>query len=156
MAVTVSIIGADAVKRAIAKLAQLAPEKLKQQVAESTIAIHGDARRNCTTDVGFLRNSITFTVTENSGMTGEVRVGSHYGPYVEFGTRPHFPPIEPLEEWARRHGMPPGTGFLIARKIARYGTPAQPFLFPAAEAERNNFTRGIRDALIAAVRASGT
>jgi hypothetical protein len=131
----------------------LAPEKLKDAVAESTLKIHGDARRDCPTDVGNLKSSIVFEVLDG-GLTGEVRVGSKYGPMVEYGTRPHFPPVEPLEDWARRHGMPPGTGFLIARKIAKYGTPAQPFLFPAAEAERNNFVRRVRESLIAAVRAA--
>jgi HK97 gp10 family phage protein len=155
MPVTVSITGQREVRAALAKLARMAPEKLKGAIAESTINIHGEARRNVTTDVGFLKSSINFEVT-SGGLTGEVRVNSNYGPYVEFGTRPHFPPVEPLEEWARRHGMPPGTGFLIARKIARFGTPAQPFLFPAAEAERNPFVRAVRDALIQAARESAT
>jgi hypothetical protein len=154
LAVSVKVIGADKAAAAVRALAKLAPEKLKQAVAESTLKIHGDARRNCPTDVGFLKSSIVFEVTQNDGLTGEVRVNSKHGPFVEYGTRPHFPPVEPLEDWARRHGMPPGTGFLIARKIAKYGTPAQPFLFPAAEAERSNFVRNVRDALLEAVRAS--
>jgi hypothetical protein len=152
MAITVSITGAAEVQRAIRNLANLAPQKLKAAVEDSTVTIHGEARRNVTTDVGFLKNSIDFEVTTSSGITGEVRVGSSYGPYVEFGTKPHFPPVAPLEEWARRHGMPPGTGYLIARKIAQTGTVAQPFLFPAAEAERNRFFDAIRAALVASVR----
>lgn len=48
---------------------------------------------------------------------------------VEEGARPHFPPIGPLELWARRKlGVPDGearsVAFLIARKIAKHGTPA--------------------------------
>lgn len=155
MPVTVSITGQREVRAAFAKLARLAPDKLRDAIADSTIKIHSEARQNVVTDVGFLKNNINFEVN-GSGLTGEVRVNSHYGPYVEFGTRPHFPPVEPLEEWARRHGMPPGTGFLIARKIARYGTPAQPFLFPAAEAERNPFVAAVRNALIQAARESAT
>ena len=63
---------------------------------------------------------------------------------VELGTKPHFPPIEPLIDWVKaRLGISTekearGVAFLIARKIAVRGTAAQhPFglTFQAVEAQ---------------------
>jgi hypothetical protein len=153
--VTVTVTGQREAKAAIQRLARLAPDKLKVVIAESTINVHREARKNAPRDVGLLANSITFEVND-SGLTGEVSVNSAYGAHVEFGTRPHFPPIQPLKDWARRHGLPENVGFLIARKIAERGTPAQPFLFPAAESERNAFLRAVRLALVDAAMESKT
>jgi hypothetical protein len=137
MSISVSIDSRE-VQAMLARLAEAAPQALAQEVTKSTLAIHAKAREGAAVDTGILRAGIEFVVI-NQGATGEVRVQGEYGPYIEFGTRPHFPPVAPLEEWARRHGLPPGTGFLIARKISRVGTPARPFLFPAYEAEAPEF-----------------
>lgn len=53
-----------------------------------------------------------------------------YAAAIEFGTRPHWPPISALEGWAERHGIP---AYLVARKIAREGTEARPYWQPAYE-----------------------
>lgn len=51
-----------------------------------------------------------------------------YAEYVELGTRPHMPPIQPLEDWveAKLNITDPrekrSVAFLIARKISRVGT----------------------------------
>ena len=95
------------------------------------IFIQGAARRHAPVDQGRLRNSIG---VETSGRR-ERRIGpnAEHGPFVEMGTRPHFPPPAALEGWARRHGFGPGGGFLVAKKIAATGTKAQPYMRPAAE-----------------------
>ena len=131
-------------------MARLAPEKAKLAVAKSTMAIHSGVRQRLPVDTGFLRTSYKFAL-ENGGLTGTVYSDSKYSIYIEFGTKPHFPPVAPLEEWARRHGMPPGTGFLIARKISKTGTKAVPALFPAYEAERSQFEAAVKAALQQAV-----
>ena len=94
------------------------------------IYIQGKAREHAAVDRGRLRNSIG---VETSG-SRERRIGPNveYGPYVEFGTKPHFPPPAALEGWARRHGIS-GGGYVVARKIAIKGTKAQPYMTPAAE-----------------------
>lgn len=64
-----------------------------------------------------------------------------YSRFVEEGTGPGgFPPIEAIRGWMARYGITPrggqderSTAFLIARKIFRQGTPAQPFMAPARE-----------------------
>ena len=59
-----------------------------------------------------------------------------YWKYLEYGTRPHFPPLEKIKEWIRIKPVTPlpqangklptenQLAFLIGRKISRVGTPA--------------------------------
>jgi hypothetical protein len=42
-----------------------------------------------------------------------------YAAPVEYGSKPHFPPISALQGWADRHGIPV---WAVALKIAREGT----------------------------------
>lgn len=68
--------------------------------------------------------------------------GVNYAPYVEGGTRPHFPPAANLQPWVERVLGLSGAearhkAFLIARAISRRGTRAHPFMRPAAEQMRS-------------------
>jgi len=70
-------------------------------------------------------------------------VGSsvEYAPYVELGTRPHFPPYQPgtpLARWAELHGVP---AFVVARAISVRGTKARKYLQGAFEAKRGEVVR---------------
>lgn len=60
------------------------------------------------------------------GVTG---TSLDYAVAVELGTKPHFPPVEALEDWVRHKlGVSDkevrNVAFLVARKIAAHGTPA--------------------------------
>lgn len=52
---------------------------------------------------------------------------------VEFGSRPHWPPIAPLKHWARIVLGDESAAYAVQHAIAQRGTPAQPFMRPAAE-----------------------
>lgn len=54
----------------------------------------------------------------------------NYAAAIEYGTKPHFPPISALQGWADRHGVPV---WAVATKIAREGTEARPYWQPAYE-----------------------
>ena len=96
-------------------------------------------------------------VTEVSARGLAIWVGSTspYAAYVEFGTRPHWPPVDAIEDWCEVKGIPVEAAFLIARKIAERGTPARPFMRPALkEGQRNHlarirafFSTGVKSAL---------
>lgn len=51
-----------------------------------------------------------------------------YAEYVEVGTRPHMPPIQPIQDWVQAklnitdESESRSVAFLIARKISRVGT----------------------------------
>lgn len=65
-------------------------------------------------------------------------VGSNmdYAHYVEWGTKPHWPPLKALQPWASRHGFGRGMrgAWLLARRIAKKGTKASKF-FEKARAD---------------------
>ena len=51
-----------------------------------------------------------------------------YATYVEFGTEPHMPPVEPLEQWGKRKFGKSGLGYPVAMKIKKQGTPPVRYL----------------------------
>lgn len=63
-----------------------------------------------------------------------------YWKYIEYGTKPHFPPVDKIREWIRvkpvlPRPLPSGKlptenqlAFLIGRKISKFGTKPKPFL----------------------------
>ena len=93
---------------------------------DATLLVTRGAKQNAPVDTGRLRASITPEVRgEGEDMIGVVGSNVVYAPYVELGTRPHFPPLAALEVWARRHGT---SAFLVARAISQRGTTPRLFL----------------------------
>ena len=70
-----------------------------------------------------------------------------YARYVEFGTDPHMPPVEPLIGWVRRklgvgEKKARGVAFAIAKTIAKEGSEPKSFLQEGVNAARQKFGRG--------------
>jgi HK97 gp10 family phage protein len=141
------ITGGPELQANIAKLKRLAPEFTKNAVNATAIAVQARAKLNITdnqtVDTGRLRASVKIE-TFSGGFSRRVGSDLKYAPSIEFGSRPHFPPLEPIREWCRRHRIPESAAYPIALKIAKNGTPAAPFLYPALEVERHNFEQMIR------------
>jgi phage gpG-like protein len=76
----------------------------------------------------------------SNGVRGIVGSAVEYAPFVEFGTRPHWPPIAALETWARRHGT---SAFVVARAIAQRGTEARNYLRDALKENASKVARDI-------------
>jgi len=66
-------------------------------------------------DTGKMKKSLRFTW----GPWGARVDAKKPAGWVDWGTKPHWPPVKALQGWARRHGIP---AFLVARKIAKDGT----------------------------------
>lgn len=95
--------------------------------------VQGKARENAPYDRGGLRDSIAYQI--DSGyvpLWAKIGTNIEYGRATELG-RPAgiMPPSAPLEAWARRKGMEPGSGYALALAIFRRGIEARPFLEPA-------------------------
>lgn len=60
----------------------------------------------------------------------KIGTNMNYAPFVERGTRPHWPPVRAIAPWARSKGLNP---FAVARAISRKGTKPHPFLEPALD-----------------------
>jgi len=105
---------------------------VKKEILATANDIRTQAIDNCRAlgvwDLGHLPGSI-IVETKADGLQTEIGPTAPYGAYQEFGTRPHFPPMEALEDWARRHGF--DSAWPVCRKIAEKGLKARPYLSPA-------------------------
>ena len=95
------------------------------------------------TPIGATSHLRNYTVFQVLGTMEDMRLevrqsassesGFFYGVAVRQGTRPHFPPYRALIPWVmRKLGIPTEkeaarVAYLVARKISRVGTPAQPY-----------------------------
>ncbi len=97
---------------------------LEREIKDGTpVGVHG---------AGGLRGSITHklrgeAVDAGRGVAGDVFSPLNYAESVELGTKPHFPPIAPLQDWVEHKlGVDPNesaaVAYLVARKIAKHGT----------------------------------
>ena len=116
---------------------------------DSTLYVTRDAKKNAPVDTGRLRASITPEVS-TAGETVQGVVGSNvmYAPYVELGTRPHWPPRAALEVWARRHHM---SVFLVQRSIGLLGTAGRHYLQRAFDDNKDKIEKRIGQAVDAIV-----
>lgn len=109
------------------------------QLLRQTLASNG------TNSSGHLSNSIK-SIVKQQGKWIEISISlDDYWKYVEYGTKPHFPPIEAIRKWIRvkpilpkplQNGKLPTENqlaFLIARKISKVGTRPQPFFEKSIE-----------------------
>lgn len=122
-------------------------------------------------DTGRGKTAIKMVVYRN-GLTIEIVADFDYAAFIEFGTGPRgqetigntptppgwrwhsgnggMPPLEIIRRWCTRHGIPPEMAFVIARKIARRGLPARPFMYPAWQSIERGYLRGMSRILQAA------
>lgn len=77
-------------------------------------------------DTGRLRASMTPVIRMGGPIIkGIVGTNVKYGPYMEFGTKPHWPPPAALERWAHTHKT---NAYLVGRAISRRGNRALKFM----------------------------
>lgn len=115
---------------------------MRGPMRKATNLVAGAAQSNAPVDTGKLKSSILPSVS-SSGNTTTGIVGSSvaYAPFMELGTRPHFPPVSALEGWASRHGM---NAFVVARTIARRGLKARRYLQRALDDNRRRIIAILR------------
>lgn len=156
MAGEARVHGIASLRRKLGLLTEAEAEATNREVRRSAVAIQAGAKKRVKVDRGELRNSISIEVRSrasaglsNDGASAAIGTNKPHGPAVEFGRRAgkKMPPVEEIRAWARRKGIPEDAAFAIARKIAREGTPAAPFLFPAFEEERPKFVRRLAASL---------
>lgn len=124
---TVKLIGDEELKRKLRS--SRADKPVARFLDRSATFLQGQARKHAPVDTGRLRNSIG-TESLNSRLRS-VGTNLDYAEPVEFGSRPHYPPLNALWGWAKRKGgLDP---FALQQAIGMWGTPAQPYLQPAAD-----------------------
>ena len=147
---TIELIGSEELRRAMRD-----PEFVKGPatnfIRSVAFEVLGHAQQNAPSNFGRLRNSLTVDLKSRTGQVSAT-VGSNlvYAKPVEYGSKPHWPPLAPIELWVRRKLRVPAArsksvAFLVARKISRHGTPAQPFLGPALEQSKGFADSALRE-----------
>jgi len=144
-----SITGVANVHKALEHYRQKIAKSANEGISETAIKVQKRAKDNLTESgavhMGRLRSSIKVRFIMG-GQGAEIYTNVNYAQPVEFGSKPHFPPIAPLSDWSRKKlGL--DLGYVIARKISQEGTPAKPFMFPALEAERSNAPKNVANSM---------
>lgn len=114
---------------------------LEREVKERTpVGVHGAAG---------LRGSVNSKSVRFGLERVETAVGTPlpYAVPVETGSRPHFPPLLPIQDWVEsKLGLSPeearGVAFAIARKISKHGTEGK-FMFRDAFADNLDQVKAI-------------
>lgn len=142
MKINVKMQGLNQAVNDIRKYSEAKINGVKRVIVESTVNIQNDAVSLAPEDTGNLKNSINFNIT-NEGMGGEVFASAEYAPDVEFGTAPHKIEAKNSGSLAfKKDGK-----MVFAKSVNHPGTPAQPFLFPAWEAEIPKYKNALQKEL---------
>lgn len=107
---------------------------------------------------GDLLNSVDYIIeSDNMSISVSLRLAD-YWKYVEYDTKPHFPPMDKILEWIRikpvipdnRNGKLPTEkqlAFLVARKISQEGTKGSNDLHDAIKEINDEFRERIDEAI---------
>ncbi len=126
--------GLDGIAKNILAVRNGFPEWAAAANAETAEEIRSLAQRNIreidAIATGKMQAGVEVTYSK-AGLVYAVGTKAAYGPFVELGTRPHFPPLDAIREWCRVRGIDEKAAFPIARAISRRGLPERPWLRPA-------------------------
>ncbi|MFA7666455.1 MAG: HK97-gp10 family putative phage morphogenesis protein [Burkholderiaceae bacterium] len=138
---------------------------LTRAIERVTLEMARDARRRAPKAFSTLTQSINSAMV--SPVEGLVFAGADYARLVEEGTRGGSgrrpPPKANILDWIKVRRIQPDDptmsqedlAYVFARSIARKGTPAQPFMRPAYEANRVKAEQRISKAIDAALTEIG-
>ena len=122
---------------AFAQAPEIVMEELDSAMRSIMLYLRGQTQDRTPTDQGTLREAFIEEVMPEPQFDRVVGTLTNALPYalpVELGTKPHFPPLAPLKDWAARHieyfsdgsGDAPDVEAIargIQRKIGRQGSP---------------------------------
>ncbi len=157
-AITIDIVGLAELQAAWKQAPAIVREELGDAMTEADALIEREVSERTPRAHGLLAGSITSEVQiGEDSVIGMVGTPLNYAVPVELGTRPHFPPIEPLIDWVKvKLGVSEkearGVAFLVARKIARSGTQGQHMFeigFASVEAQVLAILQRARDRIVA-------
>jgi len=142
----------EGVQQVIRNLSRIKKETFNQIVSACQFVqakVVNDARAAAPVHLTTLRQSILPGEIEvrNDNVVALVVAEAEYASFVEFGTRPHFPPVDALKDWAAAKLGDEGLAFPVARAIGERGTRPQPFLGPALLKNQTTFRREVARAV---------
>lgn len=130
---------------------QALPQELDAALTECSLLAQGELQQRLPKGAAGrgggagLAGSVSWDVQQSgAGAVAEIGSPLDYAEYVEYGTRPHRPPVAALQLWV---GVVLGlqgvagrsAAYAIGQKIARTGTRAQPVWQPTFDALQSEF-----------------
>ena len=106
-------------------------KKTEKVLFDSMLKMQEIAIQKAPTDMGSLAGSIHLNPMSPGFREYVLSARIAYAEGIEYGTSPHFVPIEPLKGWAARKLGDQSLAWAVQKKIAMKGTSAQPFFRPA-------------------------
>jgi hypothetical protein len=142
------------IKKSLRTMNEVGIAETNRAIHASIAIVQGQSIRNAPVYTGLMRARHTASFHD---LFGSLKVNTQYAGFVHGGTRPHFPPIAPLEKWARRKlGVTAkrarAVAFLIQRKIGRKGTKAVPFLQEAIDQSQSKIDQYFDRAMEATIK----
>ena len=123
----VSSISFDSLVADFEKAGGNAQPLVSRFLTNSVTEIQKKAREKAPHFTGALQRSI---LAEEGYPVAKVKVNSPYGAAMEYGTKPHMPPVDALTRWANDKGINP---WALAFTIKAKGTKAHPYFKPAID-----------------------
>lgn len=145
---------AHQVANRLVKQARLIPVELDEKARKTALLVQRDARRNVPKAHSELVNAIVFEKLRNGEY--QIEVAKNYGRAVEEGSGPGgLAPIQSIIDWLQVRRITPHNpdmevdelAFLIQRKIAANGSPAQPYMAPAVAARKTTLLKLVSQGL---------
>ena len=144
VSVSIEVTGYDEALHAFERYGDHAFAEVKRHGAVAALGIAARAKALAPIGVdGFLKATIEPRFPEDVGrleFVSEVAAMAGYAEYVEYGTRPHMPPVDAITPWAIMHGIDP---WRLAYHIKHHGTKAHPFMRPAFIDEVPDYLTGL-------------
>lgn len=109
-------------------------------IKKSALTIERKAKETAPVDTGRYRASIQ---SEVKGLQGIIYSDVSYARFIEYGTRPHWPPVGALTPWYSRHGF--SSEFPVRRAIGMRGTKALLVLTNALKNSASDIQRHFND-----------
>lgn len=132
---SIDLSGMRTLQAALARNPAVVREELEAAVTEADLLLEREVSERAPVGAGgasgFKGSIYHLEEIGDSKAIGLVSTSVAYAVPVEIGTRPHFPPIEPLIDWVKaKFGISGekearGAAFAVARKIAARGTKEQ-------------------------------
>jgi len=154
MAVMGIRVSRNEVTPAINKALERGPARLERALFESGLHVESIAKQLAPVNTGRYRSGIT---TKRVGPLTVFVGGARVGEWLEFGTRPHWPPLKPILLYVRQKARSRGGGrgrekdirrhaYFLRKWIAKHGTKPHPHIEPALRLSEHVIADNIRQA----------
>jgi hypothetical protein len=127
--ISIDVESAKVISPAFMAAPAMVMDELESAMISSLLYLEGQTAERTPVNMGTLRRSYTSEVSQFiDAVFGKMSSPLTYALPVEMGTRPHYPPLEPLINWVEsKLGLygdeAESAARGIQRKIGRFGTP---------------------------------